>query len=608
MSKVGGNYALFAALCILAALSVRTPAVHAGLLADDWDHYAMSAGIYPVPRSAFDHFDFIGRSSSEHRAFQLQGRLPWWSAPNLHVALFRPLASLLGELDFAWLDGYRHPSRAHIHSLLWWLALVVGVAFLLARLLPLPAAAIGALLYAIDDAHIVPASWIANRSELVANALVVWALYLAVRAAQTVRRPLGLEVLSLSLAAAALLAGEHAIPALAFLFAFQLLRVELEWRKRMLRVAPVLGLVVAYLVVRRLLGYGASGHGLYVEPFLDVARYLRACIAHLPLLFGDLVLGFAADWHLWGPPPGSLFARLPMPEGTSWASVQVAVGWVSAVLFAAAVAWLARAAEDPTKRSLLWLLLGAAASLLPMCATVPMGRLTLPAAIGVDAALAFGIYELARRAWRARRAVQFIPVAAFALLVLSCHLVSPGIRAYREAQGYADLSKVEERWARLDGLDIRGRDVVILTAGCTAQWVIPYIRHRHGLTVPRSSTPLSAAFLSPHEVVRSAANTLELRLPGRPIGATILGSVYRSDDHVFHAGDHIPTPNFDVTVLATDRGEPTWLRFTFPVALDDPRYLFLFARPAGLQPLELPPIGERISLPIPAWPTAPPQP
>jgi hypothetical protein len=74
----------------------------------------------------------------------------------------------------------------------------------------------------------------------------------------------------------------------------------------------------------------------------------------------------------------------------------------------------------------------------------------------------------------------------------------------------------------------------------------------------------------------------------------------------FHAGERIVTPNFEVTILAADGGEPTWLRFGFPASLDSDRYLFLHAGPQGFSPLSIPPVGSRVTLPPAIWPT--PQP
>lgn len=594
------RYAVCAALSIVAALCVRTPALQVGLLADDWDHYAMSTGIYPVPRGVFDHFDFVGRSASEHDALLATGRLPWWISPNLHMALLRPLSSALGHIDYAWLDGARHPIRMHVHSLGWWVVLVIGVACLLPLLLPLPAAALGTLLYAFEDAHILPVTWIANRSELVANAFVVWALVFRVLSVQ--RQAQRLRFISYGLVACALLAGEHAIPALAYLFCFELLSETAPRAKRVWRLVPLVALVLTFLIVRRAAGYGAAGLGMYIEPLANPLRYLHACLERLPLLFGDVVFGIAADWSPGGPPPHTWWAALPLPPaGPHWTQFQTATGWVAFSVVIASLAWFRRA--QPT---LFWLLLAAAASIVPMCASIAMGRLTLPAALGVDAAWAWCAYELARRALVHRKLATGAAALAIGAAVVGVHGVGAGMRAWREPTIYAAISLVETAWVRLDGLDVRNRHVITLTSSSAAQWVIPYVRHLHGLSMPASSTPLSAAFRSPHELFRTADSVLELQIPTRPSDAMFTDSVYRSADQPFHTGDRIVTPRFEVRVLAAEGGEPTRLRFSFPASLDSDQYLFLYAQPQGLTPLALPAVGKSVTLAPSARPTLQP--
>jgi hypothetical protein len=340
---------------------------------------------------------------------------------------------------------------------------------------------------------------------------------------------------------------------------------------------------------------------MYVEPLEQPIRYLKACSQRLPLLFGDVVFGISADWFPAGPTPGSWLAALPVPAGPHWAVFQQAMGWLAMAGVGGAVLRLRRCTE-PALRGLYWLLLAAAASLPLMCASVAMGRLTVAAALGVDAAWAYLATALARKALAQPNLARCATAIMVGAGVVYAHVVGAGMRAWGEARGLAWLSRTEAAWVRLDNLPVSGREVMLLTTGCAAQWVIPFVRHGSGLPLPVNSTPLSAAFFSWHELIRPASNVLELRFPIRPFVATFTDSVYRSAEHPFRTGDHIQTPNFEVDILAAEAGEPTWLRFQFPRSLDDPRYLFLHARAEGYAPFALPAVGERITLPPGAWP------
>ncbi|HKU37595.1 MAG TPA: hypothetical protein VJR89_05590, partial [Polyangiales bacterium] len=507
-------------------------------------------------------------------ALLASGRLPWWSAPDLQMTLLRPLASALGAFDFQVLDGARHPARMHAHSLLIWMLLLCGVALVLPELLPLPAAGLALLLYSCEDAAILPVTWIANRSELIANACVVFALYCQLR---------GLRVASLALVALALLAGEHALPALGYLAAFELAR-GFRWQ----RLAPLCALVVSYFAGRAALGWAASGLTMYIDPIATPRRFLSAASDRLPLLFGDVVFGIASDWFPGGPPRGELFGLPLVPKAVDWPSLQLGLGWLACALVIGTL--LALRGRGPV----FWLLLAAALSLVPMCAATPMGRLTLPAALGVHAAFGAGLWALARRSRTA--------AAALGCVLLWVHGVSAGLRSHREPELYVRMARSEEQWGALAHLDVGGREVILISAGYSTHWVMPYVRHLHGLPPLTGSHTLSAAYLSEHELVRSGERSLEIRLPGRPRGGTFSGSVYRAEDRPFFAGQRIITPRFSVEILAADGGEPVWMRFTFPNSLDWDGYRFVYPFRQGVLRLTLPPIGGRLMLPPPAFP------
>jgi hypothetical protein len=238
-----------------------------------------------------------------------------------------------------------------------------------------------------------------------------------------------------------------------------------------------------------------------------------------------------------------------------------------------------------------------------------MSRLTVAAAIGFDAALAWLILFLVGKV----RRLGFVRSVAPALLlglVVAVHVVHSAVRSFNEVAMYSFRSLLEESWvmrAQLSDHDVAGQNVMLIAArDWASEFAMPYVRHLHGRPTPASTELLSAASDSPHELVRVAPTVLDVVLPQPIVGSRFLTSVYRHERSPFRPGDRFSRPRFDVEVLETSEGEPTHLRFRFPLDLDDPRYVFLYPADAGMVRLTMPHVGERFRLPPPVWPSPEP--
>jgi hypothetical protein len=601
-------YFAWVALSIALGLALRWRAVEASFLADDYDHYAMHEGLYPVKRGPLDMFDFVGDSAVERHALLRSGRLPWWSAPELHLSVLRPLASALIALDFSLFGP--DPKPLHLHSMLWWAVLVSAVAAVLARVLPLPGAAVGVLIYALDEAHGLTLSWIANRSALVAAALCAWGLWahLAHRAGELRYG----RALSACLVALGLLAGEHAFAVLGYFAAFELWAMRDSPRRRALALLPVAALAGCYLIARGALGYGIAGSGFYIDPLATPLRYAASSAVRLPLLLGDLVLGFGAEWYYVGPPWRSwLLGQALLPA--RWLSLpvlqglQLGAGLATTVGLCALLWWLGRSARGHRTPAARWLLLGALLSLAPMCSTLAMSRLTLGAAIGVDGVLGLLLWSALRAALQAKQLVPRVQPLLLALPLLGVHVAYAAVRAHDEVAYYFYRSRVEESWAmhaELDDAGIATKHVMVIAArDWTSQWGLSYARRLHGHPMPKSTELLSAALDNRHTLVRISERVLELDIDGPAQPETFSGGVYRPEDAPFRGGERLACAHLEVLVLSASRGQPTRLLFTFPLSVDDDRYVFLYPGERGLARVAPPAIGQRLSLPPPAWPT-----
>jgi hypothetical protein len=618
-SRPRAGYWLLVAAAIAAGGALHSPALRGSLLGDDWDHYAMYAGVYPVHRGPLDLYDFVRNDAGERHALLASGRFPWWTSPNIHLGVLRPVASALIDFDFRVLDGQHHPNRAHWHSLLWWVLLVAGVAAALPMALPRGVAALAVWLYAVDDASALPVAWSANRSELVAITFITWALWarLSLRT-RGLRAGLWLAPLFVALG---LLSGEHALGPLAYIGALELIAGDGDLRKRIAGLAPFALLALAYVGVRAALGYGVAGSSFYIDPLGEPLRYVKACAERLPLLLGDLAFGYAAEWKYWPPPfMKTLLDHHLLPA--RWLTlehvgrIQQVLGLVAVALLFVALRALARRRARPASSSgeteappsLYWLLWGGFVALIPTCGTLPMSRLTIAAAIGIDAALAWLLWALVQRLRRPAGALRRLPEIGLATLIVAIHGVHSASHTREDSTTYALRSHLEEAWVL--GADLPARDASNLTVFLVAaedwasQFAIPFVRRLHGLSLPASVELLSADSESPHELVRAAPNVLEVFLPRHIAFSRFLTSVYRHEGLPFRSGDRFSCARFDVEILEAHDGEPDHLRFSFPEELDDPRYVFLYPAGSGMIHLTMPPVGGRFRLPPPAWPFA----
>lgn len=600
-------------VCVIAigigSFAMLSTALQGTLLADDWDHYAMQQGIYPVPTPAWDMFRFVADSESERRLLLDSGRLPWWSSADLHLAVYRPLSSLLIYADFAWLGGFDRTWLMHLHSLVWWLVLFAAVAALYRRFLPIPLAALALVVFAVDDAHVYPVVWLANRSELVSVALVCWGIWAHVSAPNSAR-PFRLQAAAWLLVGFGLLAGEHAIAPLSYLVAYELCRDRAPWRNAIVRLLPYAGLAFGYLACRAYLGYGVSGSAFYVDPIREPVRYLQEGMTRIPLLVGDLLLGMAAEWWYWGIPYVFWVRDLLPSAWTEFAllrEIQVGLGVASVFAACAGMFWGFRASRRSARLRTLWsLLLGAVVSLIPLAGTAPMTRLTVVPAIAVDALIALLLWKLCARLIRTKELQARAMCSVACAVVIVLHAVRPAVHCVQGTRNLTNSSHLEYGWttkADFGEQDVRNRHVFVVSAhNMAAQYLMPYLMHAARLPVPLTSHLLSPAAENAHVLTRIAANVLDVQFPEPITNSPFAPMVYRQAGTGFFPGQTFHNALFGVEVKRVRGVEPRQLRFTFPKSLDDPQYLFVYPTEEGIEPVSLPVVGQSIRLKSPAWP------
>jgi len=569
------------AATIVLALLLVSPSLTVGPLADDFVHLARVNPHLKVPGFAYaplDLFTFVSGDPSERALLREEGVFGWWMAPDFRMAFWRPLSSLTHLLDHVlWPRSW---ALTHVQSMLWFAALLAVLALLFRRFHPPFIAHLALLLYAIDDARGWVLGWTANRNALVAATLGFAALLVHDRARRGGWRP-GRWLAPL-LFAAALLGGEGALAVTGYLFAYSLFVDSGSLSRRLARLWPFALLAVAWLLTYKLLGYGTSGGGMYLNPLDEPIVYLRALVERLPVLLAAQVFLSVADVWAALPPPAQITAYV--------------LALVSLAAFAALVAPLWR-----RQSACRFWALGTVLSLPPLCATFPMDRLLVFAGVGAMATIALVVAE-----WSAGETFAGLPrlrrasAKGLVVLLVALHLVlAPLLLPLR----VLSIGYLAEMGARLEAsfpreASVREKTVVILASAVELTTLPPWVqRHVRDVPLPRRMRVLATCF-APLRVTRLDPTTLRVR-PDQGFMDNDYLRMVRGPSRPFHAGDEVVLSDLRVRVReVTPDGRPAEADFTFAVPLEDPSLLWMRVRAgAELVPWSPPPVGESLSLP-----------
>lgn len=146
------------------------PALGTGLVFDDYWHRTMLLGQWPrstEDASLFGMFSFMDGTPEGAQVLKEAGIVPWWTFEGIKAAFWRPLTEFTHWLDYQLWAGT--PWLMHVHSLLWLGAVIWVIAKLYRRIIGSEwVAGLAGLLFAIDNAHGIPAGFICNRNTLIA--------------------------------------------------------------------------------------------------------------------------------------------------------------------------------------------------------------------------------------------------------------------------------------------------------------------------------------------------------------------------------------------------------------------------------------------------------
>jgi hypothetical protein len=566
---------VLAAICVLLTL----PSLNAGYLLDDYLHQNILSGKVHAegPASPYGLFVFVDGDPAQVRARVEAGMLPWWTHETLQIAFWRPLTELTHGLDH--LLAPHAPALAHAQSLLWGAALV-WLATLLYRQVQGVALAAGlaAVLFALDEGHVFPLVWLANRNTLVSGTFAIATLLWHVRWRQGWKAG---AVLGPVFFVAALLAAEGGIAVLAYIVAFHWVYPSEPSSSpprrsgaRFLPLLPYVGIAMAYVAAYRLLGYGVHGSGQYLDPLGQPGTYLGAALPRAVLLlagqFATVPLGLEL-FHYRSPVGRAIF---------------VAVAAV--IVFAVVRALIAPRWTRPETR--FWVL-GMLLSLPPALMLGAFTRVLMIVGIG-----GAGVLGIAFADWY--RSVDLRP-GRWAMLgrrtLVVMHLGLAPLALFGMSGGLARV--MDHGVVALDQLPGAERETWVFVNPRAAYWAngnIQESRRRAERSVPTVRALASGAFgVAVH---RTSERCLEVT-PGRGYLFLTADRLFRDPRQTMEVGWRRDLPDMSVEVIeATSDARPGTARFCFERPLEDPSLEWIALVGGVLETFRPPAIGDTATL------------
>jgi hypothetical protein len=555
---------------VVAALAwvLALPSIAVGFYADDWILKAELEGRLPIRTPWWDLYRLL--PSNLHSLQLARGLAPWWAAPHLHLHFLRPLGSALLAMDHALFGdaslGY------HVHSLVWWAALLALARVAFARWLPAPTSTLALAVYAFSTSHGDPVSWLAARHELVATVCVVGGL-----ASMTARGGDGVGRRKGALAAflLGLATSELAIGGLAFAFMHDLAgpRASPSWTARLRRAAPWGVTAIVYLVGYSALGGGARESGGYVSPMSSPGRFVQLGVQRYPVLLANALVGIPDEFSLVG-------------AGTAL----FVAGFVAAAVIACVWRASQYAIETSERDAMRWLLPGALLTLVASVGAFPGARVLEIAELGFAALIAV----LVRHAFS--RGPHAVVRRCVGGLLVALHLGFSPLAVLGNVASAVQIRKQTEAVAEEAATAIQGADSDFVLAASDpmvsvyAPLKLASAGRGHGCWTWIAGAKADV------RLTRTSGSTLLIE----PVGTTLMHGVfetlYRDASVAFRQGDGASVCGKRVTVARLEDGLPAAIELHAD-DLDQAAVALLAWQGGALRRIAAPTLGASVVIP-----------
>ncbi len=562
---------------MLLGLCFALPTLSAGFLTDDHRFRALLAE--RGSRVAPELFDFASGETSQNLSSIAHGQLPWWTAPDFRLHLWRPLTGALFALEYRVFGA--HAWGYHLCSL-GLLAILLLLAQRLYRAVLPRSTGLWALAVFVLRVHPDAYGWIAAQHVLLGACCVTAALVARVEQSANARS----SWLVTGRLALGLLASESAVCGIAFLLAYEVSRALADSRgsssarqrigdaarRFFSQSLPTLLLAAVYFIAYHAGHWGSRGSGLYRDPFAAPLAFLRVAPARLLVLLADLLLAVPAELGV-----------------STQRSFAAAAGLCASLILALAL-WTNRARLTERERAALaWLTPAAILGLCVACAGVPGGRvLTLPS-LGF-AALAGVVLRVSF----ARAGAHFRGFA-IAFGVLQCGLGPLGSLVVQRHMEHR--ARAGERIGRAFLGELGTRQAAFVFASDPIVFASQYAVLFDEARGFDACVSVASAARSAHRLTRTGPRRVLFETLGPPLLDGSFDTLVRDETRPFSPGTRVHQCDADFVVARVERGKPSAVSLELSADPDDARVAFFHWNGSGLERFELPELGRSIELP-----------
>jgi energy-converting hydrogenase Eha subunit E len=579
---------------VLAALVVTFPQVTAyEFFATDCTHVGVLSGRMDYPgMGPLTLYRFSDGNPQHMSAMISEGFQPWFSTLDRKMNMCRHLSSALTALNYQ-ISGV-NPVGYVLHSVLWYLVIIVLVGLLVRRIIPgsgggtvHPVSFLTLIIFALAYRNALMIYYGGARWLLITIAFGLAGLLAHIKWREQDWKP-G-RFLSLIAFLLALLSGEAALAMLAYLAAYELFGTSDPVKKRINALLPTAVMALIYLIIYRLMNYGTANMTVYSNPFNDPIGFISTLPLKVAAMLGEMFLGIM-----------SLFGIYPTAPSGVLSTYLAGIGALVLVGLLFYPVW--SSAPPPQRRKFNWLMVGTAAAMLPMASVNSHPRVVLILFIGGSILLAFIVHHWAKKIRQKPKSLAWIGgVACIGLLgihiILSTYywfidarFVKLWLDDWNKFQAQTVLTEIKPHQKAIFlngtcGLDLNG----------SLSFTGYYYRKVKDLPMPESWWPLS--FQEKNiRYHRTTENKLELEiLEGSLLDHPDIQGI-RNLDVPFKKGEILKFPGFQVTILEVNKVGPTRMEFAFERSLDDEIYCFYKLQEGRLHIVTPPVVGQSLTL------------